>query len=83
MKLLISFASLASATFRESFSHKVERNIAGDWVDSHLAAGRYRRQERVKCVSDGQKIIIVIFDAKGRQPTKKTHKISQKPTNIL
>lgn len=44
MKLSLAFISLANATFRENFQHKVERNIAGDWVEKHLAAGRYRRQ---------------------------------------
>jgi len=44
MKLAVALVSSAAATFRETFSHKVERNIAGEWVDTHLAAGRYRRQ---------------------------------------
>jgi len=43
MKVLNAVISVACATFKQTFQHRVERNVAGDWVDSNLETGRFRR----------------------------------------
>jgi len=43
MKVIHALISVACATFKQSFQHRVERNVAGDWVDQNLETGRFRR----------------------------------------
>ncbi|CBY41660.1 unnamed protein product, partial [Oikopleura dioica] len=43
MKVINAFISIACATFKQSYSHKVERNVVGEWVDNNLDTGRFRR----------------------------------------
>ena len=43
-KLTIAlFSAVSATTFKSTFQHKVERNLAGDWVDKNMESGRFRR----------------------------------------
>ncbi|CBY40479.1 unnamed protein product [Oikopleura dioica] len=43
MKLTVALFASVCATFKQTFEHKVQRSVAGDWVDNNLESGRFRR----------------------------------------